>query len=315
MSEQRTLFPGLEEPRRGPVGPASVAPEVAALAARLPAGLRLGTSSWSFPGWQGLVYDRPASEQELARTGLAAYAQHPLLRAVGVDRSYYQPLRAATWAAYAAVVPPGFRFLAKAWDRTTDPQGPGFLDPQLATQEVVGPAVEGLGERLGALLFQLPPLDLRALAGPGKLAERIYAFLSALPPGPRYALEVRSRGLVGPALAEALRAAGVSPCLSAHPQVPLLPEQAALLAPAVERGPLVMRWMLHRRHTYQDARERYAPFDRLVDEDPETRADLAGLAGAALRAGREVLITINNKAEGSSPCSLLRLAEAIADAR
>lgn len=316
MSEQqRTLFAGLEEPRRGPIGPAPVSAQVAALAARLPAALRLGTSSWSFPGWEGLVYDRAASEQELARTGLAAYARHPLLRAVGVDRSYYQPLPAEAWAAYAAAVPPAFRFLAKAWSRCTDPESPVFLDAAHALEQVVGPIQEGLGERLGALLFQLPPLDLRALGGPERLAERLHAFLAALPRGPRYALEVRSRGLVGAALAQALQAAGTVPCLSAHPQLPALGEQAARLGAAlVDPGaPLVMRWMLHRAHTYQGARERYAPFQRLIDEDPTTRAELAGLAARALRAGRQVLITINNKAEGSSPCSLLRLAEAIAE--
>jgi uncharacterized protein YecE (DUF72 family) len=258
------------------------------------------------------VWDRPASEQELARQGLPVYARHPLLRAVGVDRSHYQPLPAAAWAAWAAAVPPGFRFLAKAWERTTTPDSPGFLDPALAAGEVVRPIREGLGARLGALLFQLPPLDLRELGGAGRLIDRLQAFLGALPPGPRYALEVRTRALVGPSLAAALRAVGVVPCLSAHPALPPLPEQAERLAPALEGGPLVMRWMLHRRHSYQGARERYAPFDRLVDEDPETRAWLADLARAALGAGREVLITINNKAEGSSPRSLLRLAEAIA---
>ena len=59
------------------MGPAPVSDEVRALGERMPQGLFLGTSSWSFPGWAGLVYDREAAQSMLARQGLAAYAQHP----------------------------------------------------------------------------------------------------------------------------------------------------------------------------------------------------------------------------------------------
>ena len=78
--------------------------------ARLPTDLRLGTSSWSFPGWTGLVYAREAGPEMLARQGLPAYARHPLLRTVGVDRTFYGPVPAETFAAWAAAVPEDFRF-------------------------------------------------------------------------------------------------------------------------------------------------------------------------------------------------------------
>ena len=44
------------------------------LARRIPARVRFGTSSWSFPGWKGLVYSRGATETSLAREGLREYA-------------------------------------------------------------------------------------------------------------------------------------------------------------------------------------------------------------------------------------------------
>ncbi len=40
-----------------------------ALARRLPPLLRLGTSSWSYPGWQGLVWEGAHSEPTLAKKG------------------------------------------------------------------------------------------------------------------------------------------------------------------------------------------------------------------------------------------------------
>src|SRR5688500_16396262 len=71
---------------------ALVPAEQGELAARLPQGVRLGTMSWSYPGWRGLVYGAGVNVERLAEHGLSAYAKHPLLRAVEIDRSYYEPL-------------------------------------------------------------------------------------------------------------------------------------------------------------------------------------------------------------------------------
>jgi hypothetical protein len=91
-------------------------------------------------------------------------------------------------------------------------------------------------------------------------------------------------------------------------------QEVALRALDTDRpGPLVVRWNLHRGFLYQAAKQRYEPFDKLVDEDPETRSVLARMAGAAFKAKRRVWITANNKAEGSAPLTLLKLAEEIAD--
>ena len=70
----------------------------------LPRSVHLGTSSWHFPGWRDLVWrgDSDYSESQLSRNGLSAYARHPLLRSVGIDRTFYQPLAVAEYARYAA---------------------------------------------------------------------------------------------------------------------------------------------------------------------------------------------------------------------
>ena len=75
--------------------------------------------------------------------------------------------------------------------------------------------------------------------------------------------------------------------------------------------PLVARWNLHAGRGYEEAKADYFPFNRLIEEDPESRAAIARLARQAAAADREVFITINNKAEGSAPLSVLKLAEAI----
>ncbi|MFM7134105.1 MAG: DUF72 domain-containing protein, partial [Planctomycetota bacterium] len=60
------LFPGLGPERNGGAPEAAeLRPGVRELAATLPGSLRLGTSSWSFPGWRGLVYRDEATESAL----------------------------------------------------------------------------------------------------------------------------------------------------------------------------------------------------------------------------------------------------------
>jgi hypothetical protein len=44
-----------------------------------PSQVYLGTSSWSFPGWQ-MVFANENKESQLAKAGFKADAQHPLLK-------------------------------------------------------------------------------------------------------------------------------------------------------------------------------------------------------------------------------------------
>jgi uncharacterized protein YecE (DUF72 family) len=313
-----------QRPPAGPVGPADVSEEVAELAGHLPSDVFLGGSSWTFPGWEGLVYDRAASARQLAREGLAAYARHPLLRTVGIDRTFYGPVSADTYAGYAAEVPEDFRFLAKAHEWLTlarypaharygahrGAANPHFLDAAYARDAVVAPFVEGLGLKAGPLVFQFPPQDVDALGGPGGFAQRLHRFLGALPRGPLYAVEVRNGELFTGELAWALADAGACPVLSVWGRLPAVEWQAARTGALAARA-LVVRWMLPAHLGYEEAGARYAPYSQLVDEDVATREAIARLCVDAVRAGRRAFTIINNNAEGSAPLSAIRLARRI----
>jgi uncharacterized protein YecE (DUF72 family) len=330
--------------RRAPAGmqPADADDATRTLARALPAGLYLGTSSWNFPGWAGLVWGGDYAEAKLSKEGLAAYAQHPLLGTVSLDRAFYRPLSASQYARYAAQVPPDFRFVVKApalvcdaLVRAEDGRGmapnPAFLNPDLAVQEFIAPALEGLGNRVGALVLQISPLPRALLADVPALIDRIGALLSALPrlaPTARdgvIALEVRDAGFLAPAhapqLARVLRAARqasgnpVTYCLGLHAKMPPIEDQLPLLR-ALWPGPLVCRWNLHRRHGaygYEAAKAQYEPFNALVDPDLDTRHTLARVIAATTGAGQRAYITVNNKAEGSAPLSVRALGDAVVE--
>ncbi len=75
-----------------------------------------------------------------------------------------------------------------------------------------------------------------------------------------------------------------------------------------EVGPLVVRWSLHSRFRYEQAKAKYEQFDRIVDEDLDTRRVLAELAASYAIASQLVVIAANNKAEGSASLTCFELA-------
>ncbi len=87
------------------------------------------------------------------------------------------------------------------------------------------------------------------------------------------------------------------------------------MIPPRARRPLLVRWLLRSGDTFEDARRRYAPFNRLVDEDCTNRALIADLVTRAQAHGVPALVLVDNKAEGCAPESVVRLARAIADRR
>ena len=324
--------PAKKKTRGGTVAPAPTDPALAELAAALPPNLRLGTSSWSYPGWADLVWDGEYAETVLSKNGLAALAQHPLFRTVSLDRNFYRALTASQYARYAAMVPGDFRFVVKAPSLVTDATvrdesgrgtqvNPVFLNSEIAIQEFVQPALEGLGDRIGALVFEVSPIPPPLLADQPALLVRIGEMLESLPglkpaaPDAVIAVEVRDPQLLCPAFADMLRSVGATFCMGLHAKMPPIEDQLPMLR-ALWPGPLVCRWNLHRRHGrfgYEDAEKLYGPFDKIIDPDPETRAALARVIAGTTGAGQMAYVTVSNNAEGCAPLTIASLARDIVD--
>ncbi len=228
------------------VEPAQPDPALIELAGSLPPHLRLGTSSWNYPGWAGLVWDGEYADTTLSRHGLAAYAKHPLFRTVSIDRGFYRPLNVAQFAEYASQVGRDFRFVIKAPSLVTDAlvrdesgrgmrPNPHFLNAEQAVQLFVEPALEGLGRKLGALVFQISPLPATWLARMPELINRLHKLLKAIPdlrpmaPDGVVAVEVRDPQWLTPPFVQALRDTGATYCMGLHAKMPRIAEQLPIL--------------------------------------------------------------------------------------
>jgi uncharacterized protein YecE (DUF72 family) len=139
--------------------------------------IHIGTSGWSYDHWHGPFY--PASLPASGRLGY--YAGR--LASVEINSSFYHLPAPATLRHWHDSVPPGFVFAVKASRYLTHMKK--LRDAAAAVSALFG-RIEMLGDRLGPILFQLPP---RWRCNP----QRLEAFLSGLSGDFRYAFEFRDR--------------------------------------------------------------------------------------------------------------------------
>jgi uncharacterized protein YecE (DUF72 family) len=143
--------------------------------ARRRARILIGTSGWSYPHWRGPFYpvDLPHEGQ------LPFYAEH--FRSVEINSSFYRLPGRKTLNAWHEAVPGGFVFAVKASRFITHMKK--LKAPATALRNFFR-RIEVLGDKLGPVLFQLPP---RWRCNP----ERLESFLGSLSRDFRYAFEFR----------------------------------------------------------------------------------------------------------------------------
>ena len=138
--------------------------------------LRTGTSGFSYKEWKGNFYP----EKLPANRMLEYYSRQ--LGSVEINNTFYRMPRAEMLEKWASQVPEDFAFVLKANRRITHMKR--LKDAGEPLDYLVRTAVAALGERLGPILFQLPPY-LRADV------ERLRDFLAIVPENVRAAFEFR----------------------------------------------------------------------------------------------------------------------------
>jgi uncharacterized protein YecE (DUF72 family) len=277
----------------------------------------MGTSSWSFPGWQGIVYARKRAASVLAKDGLREYAQHPLLRTVGIDRSYYAPVPDQDLLRYAEQLPEGFPCCPKAPAAVTAPtlQGmgrhsanPDFLSVPRVLAEFIEPFARSLSHHCGPFIFQFSPPVGPKHTDATPFIDALDRFLEQLPRDFQYAVEIRDKWALTDPYKDVLVRHGCAHVYNYWSAMPLPGAQARTIPP--ESQPFLMLRLLLRPGTwYEDQRQVFAPFDKLVEPDETMRKDVLDIIRRAATGSRQVYLLVNNKAEGSSPLTIEALAE------
>lgn len=239
-------------------------------------GLLVGTAGWSLPRDTWTHF--PAVGSHLQR-----YAA--VLPMAEINSSFYRPHAIATYARWAGSVPPGFRFSVKLPKALT--HGARLVDTEAALDGFLA-QIAGLGDRLGALLVQLPP----SLAWDAAVAEHFLGALRARHAG-AVALEPRHASWFTAAADAQLR----------HHRVARVLADPVLHAPGAAPGgwPGLVYLRLHGSpHIYRSAYD-----DALV------RA-LADRIARAQAEGSAVWCVFDNTASGAATHNALALLRALA---
>ncbi len=181
--------------------------------------LRVGTCSWKYPSWEGLVYDRDSNASYLAQ-----YAR--TYRTVEVDRWYWAlgkdqvglPDR-STVNSYDADTDSEFRFTIKAPNaltapfayRTASEPNRWFLNVELFYRFL--DSLSPLLAKTAVVMLQFPYLNRGSMARSEVLLDYLAAFAHALPDSVQVGIEIRNPHWVDHSWFEALKDLGLSPVL------------------------------------------------------------------------------------------------------
>jgi len=160
--------------------------------------LWVGTSGYSYKEWKGSFYPQDMPDKDM----LKAYARQ--LPAVEINNTFYRLPTPALLKSWAKQVPENFRFVLKASRRITHIKRLKECEEET---EYLFKTARTLGERLGAILFQLPPF-LR------NDTPRLVDFLKLIPDNSKSAFEFRHESWFEQDIYNSLKEKGCALCFA-----------------------------------------------------------------------------------------------------
>lgn len=165
---------------------------------------RIGTSGWNYDHWKGIFYPKEMPAQDW----LEFYARH--FDTVEINYSFYKWPERESFEKWRKESPDGFVFAVKASQYLTHRKK--LKDAEEPLQRTIDHA-RGLGDKLGPILYQLPPHWHVNL-------DRLRHFLSLLPKDVRHAIEFRDPSWQIEEVYSLLEEYGVGYCIMSAPGLP-----------------------------------------------------------------------------------------------
>lgn len=269
--------------------------------------LRVGTCSWKYPSWAGLVYSRADGIDYLAE-----YARK--YSTVEVDQWFWTPRPSPSDVdRYRASVPADFRFTVKAPNALTLTHAPGkkgaepVANPRFLSTEALGEfldALDPLRPQVGMVMLQFGYLNRKMVATPATFLEKLGRFLEQAPRGWPYAVEIRNASWLDRPFFELLRSRQAGAVLIQGYWMPPAAEVQARAADLLE-GPVVVR--LHGPDRVGMEEKSGGSWNRIVEPRDGELESVAAMVRRLLKGGHDVFLNVNNHFEGSAPLTIDRL--------
>lgn len=286
----------------------------------------IGGSSWKYEGWLGQIYDRDLylhrgkfSKTAFEANCLREYAT--VFPAVCGDFAFYQFPREEFWRKLFAQVPAAFQFGFKVPEQITCKtfpmhlrygaqaglENPSFLDSRLFLDAFLRPLIP-YHANTGVLIFEFGTFSKTTFGGVDQFLKQLDPFLADLPPGFRYAVEIRNAEFLTPDYLACLRAYNVAHVFNAWTRMPELPAQLAV-PDSITADFLVCRALLRRGRPYEEAVKKFQPYDDVRDPNPSARQGLREIIQIAKREKRTAFVFVNNRLEGNSPGTIVSITD------
>jgi uncharacterized protein YecE (DUF72 family) len=296
-------------------------------------GVFVGTSSWKYPGWFGMLYDRARYEyrgrfaqSRFNRQCIEEYSQ--VFKTVCVDAAYYTFPTEKYLQGLAGQVPDGFLFAFKVTDAITIKRFPkldrfgelagkpneNFLNADLFVKSFLQPG-EGVRNKIGLLMFEFSrfwPADY--LHGRDFVAD-LDGFLGRIPKGWPYAVEIRNRAWLRPQYFECLERHGVTHVFNSWEAMPSVSEQMAMSGSHTNPQLVAARFLLKPGRRYEEAVKEFEPYDAVKEVNTEARASGRHLITEGKAAGptRRSFVFVNNRLEGNALTTIAAMVEPDSD--
>ena len=256
------------------------------------------------------------SRKLFEETCLSEYAS--VFPAVCGDFAFYQFPTDAFWAKLLRQTPETFRWGFKIPEQITVPvwpvhprygalagrENPTFLDATLLDQAFVR-ALEPYRKQIGVLIFEFGTLRQYDCTD---FVKALDGFLSRLPAGWRYAVEIRNPEFLRPGYFACLRAHNVTHVYNAWTRMPEISDQIAM-PDSRTTDLLVARALLRHGRPYEDAVRQFSPYDRVQEVNEPVRRGLRELVDLARVDGRPAFLFVNNRLEGNSPGTIVSISD------
>lgn len=291
--------------------------------------VRIGTCSWKYASWVGLVYSAAKDINFLAE-----YAAQ--FDTVEIDQwfwSLHGPERVSlpreeVVREYAAAVPATFRFTVKAPDSVTLThfrrkggaaplvENPHFLSSELFLRFL--DSLRPMHGLLGPVMLQFEYLNRQKMASRTEFLDRLDRFLGALPRDVPLGVETRNPNYLTAPFFALLAAHGVAPVFLQGYYMPPVWEVAArpgatpaahpVLAPDPARSrPPAHVIRLHGPDRGGMEERSGGRWDRIVEARDEELPRVTALLRELLARDVDVFLNVNNHYEGSAPLSIVKI--------